>query len=223
MLLENGRFAFLMHRYWGDLRKLFDLRMKLNYKRYNFRQRPPYDDAIVIRTMWQVAPGMWYLHGDNIIHRDLKASNVLVRNANIDIVSFDPEQDYDFVCSVANYECSTGVVGTGFWRAPEILLGVKNVNITPDLFTKKSDVYSYAMTCYEIITGEIPFEDIRATDYDIVIGGRRSKLPRSIKPWLKALLDKCWHHDTSERPNFEEINEIFRKHDDSGNKLHMQM
>jgi hypothetical protein len=58
----------------------------------------------------------------------------------------------DFV--VADYECSIGVVDSRYWRVPEILEVVKNrtLHTTPDVFTTKSDVYSYAMTCYEILT-----------------------------------------------------------------------
>jgi serine/threonine protein kinase len=72
----------------------------------------------------------------------------------------------DSLCvRVADCECSVGVVGTRFWRAPEILLGIKNRDIQPYLFTKEPDVYSYAMTCYEISTGRIPFEELRTTEY----------------------------------------------------------
>jgi len=54
------------------------------------------------------------LHNHSIVHRDIKASNVLVRG--------------HLVCFIADFECSLGVVGTGFWRAPKILEACKHGN-----------------------------------------------------------------------------------------------
>lgn len=84
--------------------------------------------------------------------------------------------------SAVDYECSTGVVGTGFWRAPEILQQLKDgVPKSKIVFTKKSDVYSYGMTCFETVTGCIPFENyirVRFTEgCDLVLNGERPKLP----------------------------------------------
>lgn len=60
--------------------------------------------------MYKIAEGMDWLHRHNIVHRDLKAANVL-----------HTMNERGQACYVADYECSLGVVGTGFWRAPEIL------------------------------------------------------------------------------------------------------
>lgn len=50
--------------------------------------------------------------------------------------------------------------GTGLWRVPEILQQLKDKVPTSELvFTNKCDVYSYGMTCYEVVGGRIPFED----------------------------------------------------------------
>ena len=98
-----------------------------------------------------------------------------------------------------------GVVGTRFWRAPEILRAVKRRNIDPELFTKSADVYSYGMTCYEIVTGRLPFEDLRASDFDVVIRRERPKLPKDIKPWMRDLITRCWHPNPLERPTFKTI------------------
>ena len=61
---------------------------------------------------------------------------------------FVPAGD-NFHCAVADYECSLGVVGTGFWRAPEILraLQIDNRNLNRKLFSYKADIYSFGMTC----------------------------------------------------------------------------
>ena len=165
LLLKNGRFAFWMRKYWGDVRKLIGMRMQLNCN-----QCPPFTSKEVGYIVKSIASGMEDLHAHKIVHRDLKASNVLI---NFKGEKFDLEQlDFEDV-DVADFECSVGVVGTGYWRAPEILKGVQQGDIRPELFTEKSDVYAFGMTCYEVLTGCMPFEELGGRCYDIVIEGRR--------------------------------------------------
>jgi len=194
-LLDDGRFAFFLQQCWGDLRKLIDLKMQENHN-----QGPPFTSAGTTTIMHEIAYGMRELHEHNIVHRDLKAANVL-----LDTKTSTGNIEDGFICQVADFECSVGGVGTRFWRAPEILQAVKSRNIQPELFTKSADVYSYGMTCYEIVTGRVPFEDLRASDYDVVIRGGRPKLPSDIEPWMRDLITRCWHPNPLERPTFETI------------------
>ncbi|KAG0614539.1 hypothetical protein M758_6G185000 [Ceratodon purpureus] len=206
-LLKNGRFAFHLMKYWGDLRKLIDCRMQLNQG-----QSPPFTDSEVGQIMLRICIGMQELHELGIIHRDLKSSNILIWDMGFDNSGqclddgriFDPLHD-DFACNVADFECSIGVVGTGYWRAPEILLALKTHDIRSHLFTEKSDVYSFAMTCYEVLTGCIPFESLGRSCYDVVIEGRRPELPDHVNPLMNTLLKRCWHGDACERPTFKDI------------------
>ena len=222
-LLGDGRFAFEMGKFWGDLRKFLDVRMQLNGNRHPPFMMPDgnYHDCCMLAIMDTIALGMRGLHKHATLHRDLKASNVLIESARI-IDTLNEEDrlnpmklDHNFGCLVTDYECSIGVMGTGYWRAPEILEAVKTrtLQTTANVFTPKSDVYSYAMTCYEIFTGFIPFEDIEdkgRTSIDDVLQGRRPKLPSHLRPWMRDLFGKCWHADPLKRPTFEEIQHIFK-------------
>ncbi|KAG0588648.1 hypothetical protein KC19_2G259200 [Ceratodon purpureus] len=144
-MLDDGRFAFLMMKEHVDLRRLIDDKMKLT----STTNCGPFSREVGEQLMFEIALGMSWLHNRDIVHRDLKASNVLVK----------VYEDGSFQCFVADYECSIGVVGTGLFRAPEILEACreKTVSKMPKLFTTASDVYSYGMTCYEILTGKLPF------------------------------------------------------------------
>ncbi|KAG0569076.1 hypothetical protein KC19_6G063900 [Ceratodon purpureus] len=206
-LLENGRFAFVLGRYWGDLRKLIDLKRRESAK-YNFRQ-----EKVLQEIMLEMAKGMQKLHHHKILHRDLKASNVLVH-----LDGSDPTQLQNFDLShkgytldVADFESSVAVVGTGFWRAPEVLIALKNKEFGPKTWTRKGDVYSYAMTCYEVITGFIPFEDVNINVNDVISGARPSwhNIEDDIDDDILNLVSRCWHPIPLERPSFKEIVDFF--------------
>lgn len=162
-MLLDGRFAFLMQRYWGDLRTLIDIKMIQNPVK-----GPIFTDSRVFHNMLEIADGMRDLHKAGILHRDLKASNVLIRPFES---RFDPIYGY-FFCKVSDYECSVGVVGTGFWRAPEILSCLLNAySDRSSLCTQQSDVYSYGMImrfslaiCLSVILHEVIMISFVAVD-----------------------------------------------------------
>ncbi|KAG0554618.1 hypothetical protein KC19_12G105400 [Ceratodon purpureus] len=199
-LLEDGRFAFLMVKEDEDLRTLIDRKMKESDHGCG-----PFSKERGEEIMYRVAQGLNQLHSYGIVHRDLKASNVLVRTSR-------PSPKYLW-CSVADFESSVGVVGTGFWRAPEILQACRerNVNEKPELFSKKADAYSYGMTCYEVLTGRVPFQDHPLSKEcplltDLVINQHlRPEVPEYVNDWARELLESCWQFDPATRPSFVEI------------------
>ncbi|KAG0598778.1 hypothetical protein M758_12G099900 [Ceratodon purpureus] len=198
-LLEDGRFAFLMRKEDEDLRTLIDRKIMESDHGCG-----PFSKERGEEIMYRVAQGMNQLHSYGIVHRDLKASNVLVKTS--------PSGKYLY-CSVSDFESSVGVVGTGFWRAPEILQAYreKNVNQRPELFSESADVFSYGMTCYEVLTGRVPFQDHPLCEQspllsDLVINQHlRPKVPEYVDNWACKLLEWCWQSNPAARPSFEEI------------------
>ncbi|KAG0603353.1 hypothetical protein M758_10G087100 [Ceratodon purpureus] len=193
------RFAYVMDKAWGDLRKLIDKQMI-----QSGNQCPPFPPKQVWGLMQSIVLGMSYLHRQDppILHNDLKAANVLVHLEGDGEPAFLWNGTYR-VC-VADFEYSVGVVGTGFWRVPEILLQLMN-RVSKVVFTEKCDVYSFGMTCYEIISGRLPFEDHRSSDYDMVLNGCRPELPSDLDPLFKDIITSCWNADPLERPTFVDI------------------
>ncbi|KAG0603162.1 hypothetical protein M758_10G070900 [Ceratodon purpureus] len=200
-LLENGRFAFLMQKDDFDLRSLIERKMEL---RIDGDCRPfSKEDGEVM--MYDIALGVEWLHNRDITHRDLKASNVLVKEYRIGWPKW--------VCFVADYECSIGVVGTGFFRAPEILQACKDrmASQRPEVFSRAADVYAYGMTCYEVLTGKLPFGDHPLINNkplltDLVINqGLCPEIPEFVEGWARELLKWCWQCDPSARPTIKEI------------------
>ncbi|CAM6019756.1 unnamed protein product [Sphagnum balticum] len=227
----TGEVSVVMDAYRGDLRNLIDKRM--DYLKSRMRSNMQDDDATQMMMMpfppyqtrcimYGIARGMKLLCKIGIIHRDLKASNIFLtpfeflkegqtRIHHSRKVELKADLAYDwFMVRVGDYESSDGVVGTGFWRPPEVLKAVKE-DIRPT-YTTAADVYGFGMVCYELLTGHIPFqcEGVRRTDYDAVLSGKRPKLPDYLSPGMTQLLLKCWHHDPCQRPTWDQIIETLR-------------
>jgi serine/threonine protein kinase len=195
ILLEDGRFAFLMVKEHFDLRYVIERNMKSR----SSRGRGPFSKEEAELIMYEVALGMDWLHSHNIVHRDLKASNVLVKVLKGEFPKYE--------CYVADYECSVGVIGTGFFRAPEILQACKDCKLRKrsKVFSKAVDVYAYGMVYYEVLTGKLPFEGHRGSDYDLVLNGARPMVPEYVEGWIRELLNECWQSNPKDRPSFRDI------------------
>ena len=150
--------------------------------------------------MYSVAEGMDWLHNLNIIHRDLKSSNVLFS-----------QNDEGWDCFVTDIECSVGIVGIGFFRAPEILQALKDkvVNKKSNPYTKEANVYSYQMMCYKILTEKLSYEGHCIDNYNLVLEGQQPKIPNYIDKWVHDLFSRCWQIDLIAKRIFEEIMILF--------------
>jgi len=153
-----------------------------------------------VKMAKDTAAGIAWLHGatPQIIHRDLKPSNLLVdEHWNVKVCDFGLSQ-----VKLRENKIRDGrsIPGTPLWMAPEVLLG-KDVD-------EKSDVYSYGIVLWEIITGAEPFphmESYQEFKTAITRDNERPPIPNNTNPSLKALMESCWHPDAKQRPTFQQI------------------
>ena len=181
-----------------------------------------------VDIMHQVAEGVFYLHRNKIVHRDLKSHNILVRC--VKAASMETETMYvhvkvsDFGLSKVKERSSTlsnqtPNMGTARWMAPEMILffdddgRAKTSDCEESLrYPFKTDVHSFAMVCYEILTGRPPFSSVEYTSEvkKKVLHGDRPQLPSQCPSKLKALIEKCWSVKPETRPSFGDICEELR-------------
>ncbi|KAM9354229.1 tyrosine-protein kinase FRK-like [Pholidichthys leucotaenia] len=147
----------------------------------------------------QVASGMAYLELQNYIHRDLAARNVLVSDNSICKVA-DFGLARVFMKENENvYEAKEGTKFPVKWTAPEA--------IHENRFTIKSDVWSFGILLYEIMTfGQMPYPSM--TNFQVVqrvTQGYRMSSPPSCPKVLYELMLDCWKENEQDRPTFETL------------------
>ncbi|CAK9860837.1 unnamed protein product [Sphagnum jensenii] len=97
-------------------------------------------------------------------------------------------------------------IGTTPYRAPELY--TQEEEIAKKNYPPKADVYSYGITCAEILTGNIPFPHSkyrRADLLQIILKGDRPPLPDDCPTLLANLITRCWDTDPCNRPGFLQV------------------
>ncbi|CDP14531.1 unnamed protein product [Coffea canephora] len=167
---------------------------------YLHKQKGAFKLPSVLKVAVDVSKGMNYLHQNNIIHRDLKAANLLMdENEVVKVADF----------GVARVKAQTGVMtaetGTYRWMAPEV--------IEHKPYDHKADVFSFGIVVWELLTGKLPYEYL--TPLQAAIGvvqkGLRPTIPKHTHPKLAELLERCWQQDSTLRPDFSEIIDILQQ------------
>lgn len=108
----------------------------------------PLDYARVIEISKQISLALSAAHSHHIIHRDVKPHNILITNEGVaKITDFGIAKAVNAVTLVGN----TGtVMGSVHYFSPEQARG--------GFVDEKSDIYSFGIVMYEMLTGRVPFD-----------------------------------------------------------------
>lgn len=180
----------------------------LAYLRSNRCENPHYinmssslNERQLLKIAEDVANGMNYLSSLNLLHRDLAARNVLLTEEKVAKVT-----DFGLARDVHTEGIYTKTTTSGRlpvkWMAPE--------SIRFYSYTSKSDVWSFGILLWEIITlGECPYPGIPARLLaGKLMSGYRMTKPSQCSDELYEVMRACWQLDTEARPTFAELANI---------------
>jgi protein-serine/threonine kinase len=137
-----------------------------------------------------------YIHKEGIIHRDIKAANVLItKEGRVRLCDFGVAAEI-----TTNKLKRSTIVGTPYWMAPEVIT-------EGALYNTKADIWSLGVTIYEIATGNPPYADQEAMRAIMLIPRQKpARLEGSqYSPALKDFVAQCLDENPNERPSAEEL------------------
>ncbi|XP_041848664.1 receptor-interacting serine/threonine-protein kinase 1 isoform X2 [Melanotaenia boesemani] len=170
------------------------------------------------RIILEILEGMVYLTERRVIHKDIKPENILVdKDFHIKIADLGlatcqtwsrltKEESRRKSCSGR----SAGMRGAGTlsYMAPEHLESIHTSS------SEKSDVYSFAIVVWVILTGQEPYANARSEDQMIQCvrnGDRPSEdlIPANTPAEIIQLMKRCWDQNPQQRPTFKEAYKSF--------------
>lgn len=152
---------------------------------------------------------MSYLHGKNVLHCDLKSSNVLIdENWNVKLCDFGLSR----IKSNKKNKKNNIRVGTPHWMAPEILKG--------DKYECESDVYSFGILLWEMLTCQIPYKNLTTGEIIALVGNddtHHISIPKYPNKLFLNIFLLCTERDPQKRPTFKMVVEMLEKEENQYN------
>ena len=161
-------------------------------------------EPLIRNFVRQILDGLAYLHGRDIIHRDIKGANVLVDiKGQVKISDFGISKRVEASAllhpSKGGHIHRPSLQGSVFWMAPEV---VKQTS-----YTRKADIWSLGCLIVEMFTGTHPFPNCSQLQAIFQIGGSGAKpsTPENASEEGKAFLERTFEIDFEKRPSAEEL------------------
>ncbi len=144
----------------------------------------------------QIADGLAAAHEKGIIHRDIKPENIMIRKDGIaQVMDFGLAKLRASGSKITRLTKEGSTVGTAGYMSPEQVQGQET--------DQRSDIFSYGVLLYELLTGQLPFKGVHETAvaYEIVNVDPppMSVVKPEIDPNLDAVVFECLEKDVNER------------------------
>lgn len=176
----------------------------------------PTPPGFLLGAAHDIAAGMAHLHGQNLLHRDLKGANVFFTSAPqsrksspLNVAAQRGARPWEGRAKVADFGlsaaapedtkvggCLTAETGTYRWMAPEV--------ICHELYSKSADVFSFSCVLFELLCHEVPFDDRVQLQAAVAVGlnDQRPPLPDDTPRAIRQLIKSCWLREATARPSF---------------------
>jgi len=145
-----------------------------------------------------VASALAYLHSKNMVHKDIKSANILISGNAAKLADFGlAKQLEDTLMKVTMNRAYSAA-----WASPE--------QLNPSaLVSFPTDIYSFAIVIWEVITGKVPWEGLNNLQMMFATAQGQFKehhpLPKTVPVALAINLTKCWVVEIDKRPTAEKL------------------
>ncbi|PRP84431.1 putative leucine-rich repeat receptor-like protein kinase [Planoprotostelium fungivorum] len=173
---------------------------------YDYIRKNKVDFDLKMKWINGIALGMLHLHKENVVHRDLAVRNILltkylepkVSDFGMSRVTEAAENEGAHIAVLTRVNRTATNIGPIKWMSPEAL--------TERNYSAKSDVWSFGVVIWEIVTESDPFPGISPVEVAVAVvsQGRRLDIPDT-DPQLQTLMRICWSDLPQDRPNFAQI------------------
>ena len=151
----------------------------------------------VSTIMEMVLKGLINIHKINLIHRDVKGSNILLSEDG-----YAKLGDFGVGIQLTDEEYRTSKKGSPYWMSPQVVLNEK--------YDTKTDIWSLGITCVELVEGEPPNGELKPGKVMELIASNPPKVEDIIKPdeHTDEFIDfvrLCLEIDPSKRPTASQL------------------
>eukprot|EP00741_Cyanophora_paradoxa_P007077 tig00001086_g6848.t1 len=158
-------------------------------------ERVPLTEEEVLRIACQCTRGLADLHEAHILHRDIKASNLLLdHNGNVKIGDLGVAKLLS-----ESMRCARTTVGTPYAFSPEL--------VEEKPYDEKSDIWALGTCLYQMCTFRHPFEASNQAALLVkILRGQYAPVPaEAYSPALRRLVERCLTREPRERPSAAEL------------------
>ena len=154
-----------------------------------------FEEQLVQNFVRQILQGLYFLHSQAIVHRDIKGANILVDNkGGVKISDFGISKKVESGLLVSARGQRGMLQGSVFWMAPEV---VKQTSHTP-----KADVWSVGCLIVEMLTAMHPWPKLDQMQALFQIGmSRHPEIPPDISAAATDFLLRTFEVDEAQRPS----------------------
>jgi hypothetical protein len=157
------------------------------------REGGPLSPRTAVSMLYDVADALGYAHGAGVVHRDVKAENILIdRGSSRALVT-----DFGIarVAEAAPLTATGTVLGTVHYMSPEQVAG--------EVVDRRSDVYSLGVVAFYALAGRFPFDSPTASAVLVAHVTKEAPSLSNIAPTvprsLARLVDRCLAKDPDSR------------------------
>jgi mitogen-activated protein kinase kinase kinase len=167
------------------------------------RKHGKFEESVVKSLTRQCLEGLSYLHDQGILHRDLKADNILLDlDGTCKISDFGISKKTD---NIYGNDSSNSMQGSVFWMAPEV------IQSQGQGYSAKVDIWSLGCVVLEMFAGRRPWSKEEAIGAIYKLGSLSQAPPipedvsMNVSPAALAFMWDCFTVDTFERPTAETL------------------